>query len=142
MRTTALNAVGETRLQVIVVSGSHAHKYGSICRPNVLNAEPMQGRRLCDLMRDDQAGRQRCVVHHLTPLPLWEGTTEYLQAASRTHGAGASVRPQQLLQAISCTCFAVVTSCAGAGTVVPSEVLLIVGLLTFMVLSPSYVTSF
>ena len=31
---------------------------------------PVQGRGLGDLMRDDQAGRQRCVVHHLAPLPL------------------------------------------------------------------------
>lgn len=57
-------------LQVIVVCGSHADKDCSVCRPDVLDGEPMQWRVLRDLVGDDQTRRQRRVIHHLAPLAL------------------------------------------------------------------------
>lgn len=59
-----------THLQVVVICGSNADKDGAISRLDVLQRQPMQRGILCDLMRDHQAGRQRCVIHHLTPATL------------------------------------------------------------------------
>ena len=73
--------------------------------------------------------------------PCGETPQNALQAEGQMHGAGAPAPPQQLLQASFCTHGAGI-SWGGAAQKGLSEVLLVVGLLTFMVLSPSYVTSF
>lgn len=94
--------MSDTHLQRVVVHRRDADAHGAVGSAYVRVAHPVQRRRRVDLVRQDQAGRERVRLRHLQPLPLATGAqdmvslTASIWSADWAHQLGASARLRHL----------------------------------------------